>query len=472
MTPPRSTKMTTTLRSSITENTELKPTTKQTPNTEITTSSSRTTTAEPATRQPTTTQKTRPATRQTPQTPISTTKSTVRPATDNTKTTTQDPNVTKNTTTTTSETTEGTGQSTPTTDKSSTTTSIRTIPTDDSLPFTISKFIKYKIGKLSDLYGLPFKSLTEIFAALNTYNIKKVIKTGVRYQACPKLYEKSVKTAADKLLKTLKRQIKQFKRKDNQVCFGNRNGKYDCDECCKPSVKKNVSGFCQFCVCVNDVSFIGEQISIASSSTKSSETESIVTATTSSKDTDVHTTTNTPAKMTTPQTSDHSSQEENISGENSATLIASEAESTPHASIGSNNERYRRRRSTNGMTAEEQAVLEELNLHNTLGARATLRTNCLERGSGNDRNTINMCRSCQYDINLPSDHYPESFIHTTCGNGEDISCFTSEGVCSKVIVVKPVLKWKDDGGYQEFHVPVTIGCACEIIKGSIMEVFV
>ena len=56
-----------------------------------------------------------------------------------------------------------------------------------------------------------------------------------------------------------------------------------------------------------------------------------------------------------------------------------------------------------GMTPEEQAVLQELNLHNTLGTSAKLRGNCTERGSDNDRNTVNMCRSCQYDVKLPSE---------------------------------------------------------------------
>ena len=47
-------------------------------------------------------------------------------------------------------------------------------------------------------------------------------------------------------------------------------------------------------------------------------------------------------------------------------------------------------------------MLENLGLDGT-GAVAKLKSSCLERGDRNQRGTFEMCASCEYEIQLPTE---------------------------------------------------------------------
>jgi len=74
-------------------------------------------------------------------------------------------------------------------------------------------------------------------------------------------------------------------------------------------------------------------------------------------------------------------------------------------------------------------------------------------------------------------YYPRFFTHKTCGKGEDIFCFSNEGICSKVTIQKPIMKWQyndlgENVGFEQLFFPVNVGCCCQMIEGSVLEPFI
>ena len=67
-------------------------------------------------------------------------------------------------------------------------------------------------------------------------------------------------------------------------------------------------------------------------------------------------------------------------------------------------------------------------------------------------------------------YYPQQLIHFQCGNGADLPCLTGEGACKKRQLRHHIGKVRQSGSTNTW-VTVTTGCACEVIGGSLFQMF-